>query len=794
MVFGDAVTAQYCQYAAGPCDQQPVRSNDSTFFLYSSQPGEIAATIEAAVDRLRTIRPTCQPSTWKHLDSPGQIIFCEICCAMRQASTVVADVTTLNFNVLFEIGFALGIGLPTIPIRDTSYGSDGRLFDQLGMLDTLGYLDFTDSGGLAAGLANRLPGRSLQPVERRPESTSPLYVLRSPIPTDGDTALLSAIKKSGIKFRAFDPSETKRLPLPDARRQVAKSFGMIAHLLGRQRREVGLVHDARCALVAGLALAQQQVVALFDGSESQWPIDYRDIVIPYSDTHHIRSLLEEPVRAIMDGLQSARPEPDRHPANLLEKIDMGDIAAENEQPRLSEYFVPTGQSRQARRGHARLVVGRKGSGKTAVFYDVRSSALLNRDCVVLDLIPEGHQFVRLKEVVLDRLSAGLQEHTMVAFWNYVLLIEIARKVLRADRSRAYRDPDVLQRYQRLQGLCDGLEGGVNEDFSQRLLSLVTRLAETGEGASEQQLGDRITKFLYSNEIRLLADAIGDYVAGEKESVWLLVDNLDKGWPVKGADATDVVVVHSLMDATRKLQREFRESGIDFQCLVFLRTDIYEHLLQETRDKGKDTPIRLDQFDQAIFEQIVRYRIEVSAEVENDFRSLWSQLAESHVGSEDSFAYIVDRTLMRPRDLLLFLQACVEVALNRGHPRILAEDILHAEKTYSMEALFQVASEIENTQPACAAAMLDFQAAGSPLTPVQVTEILQGAGMDKESVEDAIDLLAWFGFLGVRGQGFADDMYSHTVQFNMRKLMHPILKGRGSFVVHPAFHRALEIRA
>jgi hypothetical protein len=784
---------QYCQYAGGPCDREPVDSRGRTFFLFASTPREIASTIETAVTKLQQMRPKSEPSSWKHLDTPGQIIFCEICRGIREAATVIADVTTLNFNVLFELGFAVGLGLPTVPIRDTSFGSDRKLFDQLGMLDTLGYLDFSDSDGLARGLADRLPGKPLPFGEHRPENTSPLYVLKAPIPTDGATALLSAIKKSGIKFRAFDPSETSRLPLAEAHRQVAKSLGMMAHLLGPQRGQDGLVHDARCAIVAGLALAQEQVVTLFDGSASSWPIDYRDIIVTYSNLGQIKQLLEEPVRTITDRLQSARPEAERHPVNLLARIDLGDMAAENEQPGLREYFVPTGQSNQARRGHARLVIGRKGSGKTAIFYDVRNSVFPKRKSIVLDLMPEGHQFLRLKEVVLERLSAGLQEHTMVAFWNYVLLIEIARKILRTDQASAYRDPEVLNRYEHLKNLCDGLEGGVNEDFSQRLLSLMARLAEAGKGASREELGDTITKFLYSNEIVVLAEAVGQYVAGEKESVWLLVDNLDKGWPVKGADATDIVVVHSLLEATRKLQRSFDDAGIDFKCLVFLRTDIYEHLLRETRDKGKDTPIRLDQFDQAVFEQIVRSRITASAGVETGFAALWSQLAESHIGSEDSFTYIVDRTLMRPRDLLMFLQTCVEVALNRGHSRIHAEDILQAERSYSYETLFQTAAELENTNPICAAAMLEFRSAQSRLTPGTVVGILREAGMEDDLVGGAIELLVWFGFLGVTGQGFTEDTYSHSVQFNMRALMQPVEKGHASFVIHPAFHRALEIR-
>ena len=49
--------------------------------------------------------------TWKNLDVLGQIIFCEICKAIRYPDLVVADVTTLNFNLMFEIGFAIRLGL-----------------------------------------------------------------------------------------------------------------------------------------------------------------------------------------------------------------------------------------------------------------------------------------------------------------------------------------------------------------------------------------------------------------------------------------------------------------------------------------------------------------------------------------------------------------------------------------------------------------------------------------------------------------------------------------------------------
>jgi nucleoside 2-deoxyribosyltransferase len=56
---------------------------------------------------------------------------------MRYTDLVVADVTTLNFNLMFEIGFAIGLGLPVLPIRNTKFIEDKHQFDELGILETL---------------------------------------------------------------------------------------------------------------------------------------------------------------------------------------------------------------------------------------------------------------------------------------------------------------------------------------------------------------------------------------------------------------------------------------------------------------------------------------------------------------------------------------------------------------------------------------------------------------------------------------------------------------------------------
>ena len=152
------------------------------------------------------------------------------------------------------------------------------------------------------------------------------------------------------------------------------------------------------------------------------------------------------IKSVVETLQESKFVPTALPLKLLEKVDIGDLAAENEIKGLSSYFVPTGQYNEAKRGRARLIVGRKGAGKTAIFYSIRSTYKPSRQHLVLDLKPEGHQFVKLRETVLTGLSPGVQQHALTAFWNYLLLMEIARKILFDEAKYSYSIPGLRSAY------------------------------------------------------------------------------------------------------------------------------------------------------------------------------------------------------------------------------------------------------------------------------------------------------------------------------------------------------------
>jgi len=412
----------------------------------------------------------------------------------------------------------------------------------------------------------------------------------------------------------------------------------------------------------------------------------------------------------------------------------------------------------------------------------------------LDLKPEGHQFTRLREAVLAELSEGQREQTVVAFWTYVLLAEVAHKILKNPRERqaAQRDPSHFERYQALKDAFQDHDLPSTGDFSQRLLRQVDRLAGRLGGVEELSVRTDLPELVYGGDIRSLANAVANYLGDDKEAAWLLIDNLDKSWATRGTTQEDIAILNGLLDAARSLQRQLEARDVEFSCLVFIRTDILEHLNRFTADRGKEGTISLDWDDVELFREIIRRRLCATGELDGDFSSVWTMIAEPTVGTQDSFQYLVDRTLMRPRDLLLFLEQAVEVATNRGHSRITASDIQHAEESYSEAALLWLGYEIEDTNPDVANAIYEFYGADVLMDIEDVRGHLSSAGLAEESIESALQMLFWFGFLGIRNAVSGEEEFAYGVQFNLRKLLHPATQRRAKVVVHKAFRPALSI--
>jgi hypothetical protein len=59
--------------------------------------------------------------------------------------------------------------------------------------------------------------------------------------------------------------------------------------------------------------------------------------------------------------------------------------------------------------------------------------------------------------------------------------------------------------------------------------------------------DELTNILYKHDTKVLRERLAAYL-GEKREVWILFDNLDKGWPPRGLDDQDVLILRCLIEA------------------------------------------------------------------------------------------------------------------------------------------------------------------------------------------------------------------------------------------------------
>ena len=65
-------------------------------------------------------------------------------------------------------------------------------------------------------------------------------------------------------------------------------------------------------------------------------------------------------------------------------------------------------------------------------------------------------------------------------------------------------------------------------------------------------------------------------------------------------------------------------------------------------------------------------------------NIFDQVFNRSVRSQDSFKYILDRTLRRPRETIQFCNRALRKAQDRQHSKITEDDILTAEIQYSEE--------------------------------------------------------------------------------------------------------------
>jgi hypothetical protein len=240
---------------------------------------------------------------WEENDISGRALTDPIFEKIVGADTLIADITTMNFNVTFEIGYAIGLGKRVHLVRDANFRRDTELVDKIGIFDTLGFETYADQASLTDILARLAADH---PISIRASRKTPIYLLQTPLSGQAMLAIIGRIKKSRLAFKSFIPQEDVRLSATKAVDDVAGCLGALVPLLSKTFADSD-THNIRAAFIAGLAVSMNKAVLMLQPDDGPAPIDVRDLVKTYRRPEEIADHIGEFALDVTERLQADVP-------------------------------------------------------------------------------------------------------------------------------------------------------------------------------------------------------------------------------------------------------------------------------------------------------------------------------------------------------------------------------------------------------------------------------------------------------------------------------------------------------
>jgi len=451
-------------------------------------------------------------------------------------------------------------------------------------------------------------------------------------------------------------------------------------------------------------------------------------------------------------------------------------------------FLRTRSYDEALSGRKALIVGRKGSGKSAVCIMLKS-ALTQENRVSL-VTPDEISAEEIRRFQLPGISS---EQSKQLIWRYVFLIQIAKFLIsRPIASGDSMSPEVARVRHFL------VENGEVDDFTivERFWKIIERLkgkvsleafgfkasAEVDNSAPGLRSTDRLDRLQTSliNAARKLG------LDSSSPPFHILVDQIEKVW---SNDRESDAMVVGLLQAVKDIRAEF-----DFiHCTVFLRTDIYEKLQFGDRDKFRGDEFHID-WDKEKLLDLIETRAQASSGKAFTPSRLWEELFPATTEETDIKTFLVSRTLMRPRDLIQLCNACRDTAKTSGHDEIAEKDLKQSLGLYSNWKLIDLQNEWMVNYPFLADTFVllangsylfrrtNFEAKLGAITSDLVSRYpTVGRSISAEAL---LSIYYSIGLIGVIRSGSANYYYD---QKNERTIQPHDCE----FVIHPCFRNALQ---
>jgi hypothetical protein len=154
-------------------------TRQKAFVAYPSRDKALSEGIFDAVRKANALAIPVIYEPWQFNDIPGTPLVSPILEKIDDAPYLVADITYLNLNVAYEIGFAVGRCKRAFLTRHKLTEGDKGLTKSVGIFDTLGYFEYETFDELKDRLAAHIDITPLS-FGKALDRKSPVYLIEPP--------------------------------------------------------------------------------------------------------------------------------------------------------------------------------------------------------------------------------------------------------------------------------------------------------------------------------------------------------------------------------------------------------------------------------------------------------------------------------------------------------------------------------------------------------------------------------------------------------------------------------------
>lgn len=468
---------------------------------------------------------------------------------------------------------------------------------------------------------------------------------------------------------------------------------------------------------------------------------------------------------------------------------LGAARAEVDSHMLERAFLDTSDFQALKTtDHFSFIVGRRGTGKTALFLQLIKEFRGNKQIFSHLLKPEEHDALTLLSVLR---KFGLNAYNAIrptarVLWRTAMLISVAEDLRRHWKYGSSAEAHWLR------GYIDEKRGLLAHNELQRCTELLNQASVSG--SSTEEIPGKVAA---AHDLNLLEKEIRQGLDTLEANAVFLFDGLDEGWV---PDERSPAVLGGLAAAVAG----FGDRNIPIQGKLFIRDNIFRLLAASDDDFSRHiegSTLRLNWTQDSLLNLVAsRLRVVLELNTENNIR-IWNRFAHRELKDRKGFQRCLQHTLYRPRDILVLLNQAAVRASREGREGIIDADIEETSKQISLDRLTDLLKEYEGVFPGLGlivwafSGVQAFQTTGSVKS--QLDNLIEQETYRSPEASDIavlgtssqiVDALFSVGFLGLEDAATGTFLFCHD---GASSSISETTDNR-RIVIHPCYWKALDI--